>query len=97
MADAPLPDLILYGRAGCGLCAEARELILALLADRERSGLPAPTLVDRDIDANEDWQRAFFTTIPVVELGEQRLETLLTLASLKRLLSDAIDAQPAST
>ena len=27
MADAPLPDLILYGRPGCGLCDEARELI----------------------------------------------------------------------
>src|SRR5689334_13247829 len=24
MADTPLPDLILYGRAECGLCAEAR-------------------------------------------------------------------------
>jgi hypothetical protein len=96
MADSPLPDLILYGRADCSLCAEARELVAALLADRERHGLPTPTLVERDIDTDDDWQRAFFATIPVVELGERRLETFVNLGALRRLLSDALDAQPTS-
>ena len=96
MAGAPLPDLILYSRADCSLCTEARELVTALLADRARQGLPTPTLVDRDIEANEDWHRAFFTTIPVVELGGRRIETFVSLSALRRLLSDVLDAQPTS-
>jgi len=96
MADSPLPDLILYGRTDCSLCAEARELISALLADRERNGLSTPTVVERDIDTDDDWQRAFFATIPVVELGARRLETVVSLGALRRLLSDALDAQPTS-
>ena len=49
MHDAPLPDLILYGRPGCGLCDEARELLTALLDARSRAGLRTPVLVERDI------------------------------------------------
>jgi Glutaredoxin-like domain (DUF836) len=96
MVDTPLPELILYGRADCALCAEARELVTALLADRQRRGLPTPALVERDIDSNADWHRRFFATIPVVELGDQRLETTIGLGALRRLLSDVFDAQPAS-
>jgi len=96
MADSPLPDLILYGRADCGLCVEAHELISALFAERERAGLPTPALVDRDIDTDDDWHRAYFTSIPVVELGDRRIETFVSLAALRRLLGDVLDAQPTS-
>jgi hypothetical protein len=96
MADPPLPDLILYGRAGCGLCDEARELITALLDDRRARHLPTPALVERDIDTDAAWQRAFFTTIPVIELEGRRLETFISLAALRGLFADALDQQPST-
>ena len=96
MADRLLPDLIMYGRADCGLCDEARALVTALLADRRARGLPAPALVERDIDTNHDWQRAFFATIPVIELGGRRIETVVSLGALRSLLADALDAEPST-
>jgi hypothetical protein len=91
MSLPPLPDLILYGRPDCGLCAEARSMIALLVADRETRGLPTPVVLERDIDADPDWQRAFFATIPVVELGDRRLETVTSLAKLRRLLAEQLD------
>ena len=91
MSDPSLPDLILYGRPDCGLCAEARSMVVALLDDRVARGLPAPAFVERDIDTDPSWQRAFFATIPVVELGDRRLETVTSLAKLRRLLADQLD------
>ena len=92
MHDAPLPDLVLYGRPGCGLCDEARGLLIALLDERAHAGLLSPRLVERDIDTDPAWERAFLTTIPVVELGDRRLELATSAAKLRRLLSDVLDA-----
>ncbi len=97
MTDAPLPDLILYGRPDCGLCAEARSMIQTLLADRTARGLVTPTLVHRDIDTDPAWQRRFFAVIPVVELGDRRLETVTSLAKLRRLLAEQLDGVGAVT
>ena len=87
-----MDTLYLYARDGCHLCDEARATIEQLLAERTRAGLPSPTVVERDIDTNEDWLRAFMTTIPVVELGDRRLELAVSPARVRRLLSDALDA-----
>ena len=92
MRDAPLPDLVLYGRAGCGLCDEARAILMALLDERAQAGLPAPTLRERDIATDPAWERAYFTTIPVVELGDRRLELATSAAKLRRLMADVLDA-----
>ena len=92
---APLPDLVLYRRAECGLCDEARAMVDALLEDRRTRGLPVPVVDERDIDSNEGWQRAFFATVPVVELGGARLETVTSLARLRRLLAEQLDGIPA--
>lgn len=94
MRTTPLPDLILYGRPDCGLCDEAREVVTALLADRATRGLPVPAFVDRDIDTDPAWQRAYFATIPVIELGDRRLETVTSLAKVRRLLADELDGDP---
>ena len=91
MLDAPLPDLILYGRPGCGLCAETRALLTTLLAARARAGLTTPLIVERDIETEPAWERAFFTTIPVVELDGRRLELAISAARIGRFLSDALD------
>ena len=47
---APLPDVVLYARAGCHLCDDAREILRALLAERAAQGRPEPRLLERDID-----------------------------------------------
>ena len=92
MTDAPLPDLVLYGRPGCGLCVEARTLLVALLDERAKAGLPAPALLERDIESDPAWERAYFASIPVVELGDRRLELATSAAKLRRLMTDVLDA-----
>lgn len=92
MAVTSLPDLVLYRRADCGLCDAAGTMAQALLDERASADLPTPVLVERDIDSDAVWQRAYFATIPVVELGDRRLETVTSLAKLRRLLHDVLDA-----
>lgn len=91
MRDAPLPDLILYGRPGCHLCDEAREMVTALLRQRADAGQATPSLVERNIETNADWQRAYFASIPVVELDDRRIELATSLAKIRRLLVDVLD------
>jgi glutaredoxin len=96
MSGTPLPDLILYGRADCGLCDDARDLLRALLDERRANGLPTPALRDVDIESDPALERALFASIPVVELGGRRLETVTSLAKLRRLLAEVLDAEPAA-
>lgn len=91
MHDAPLPDLILYGRPDCRLCDEARQTVMALLRQRAETGLPSPTLVERDIETDDAWHRAYVASIPVLELGERRLELATSQAKIRRLLADGLD------
>lgn len=93
---APLPDLVLYGRSGCHLCEEARAALELLLADRAARGLRAPAIVERDIEADEALHREFAFTIPVVEIAGRRLELVTSMAKLRRLLADALDAPAAA-
>ncbi len=86
-----LPDVILYSKPGCGLCDEARLVLEQLLAQRAAEGRPVPPFLERDITADPEWERAFFLTIPVIELGNQRLELVTSLARIRRLLDDVLD------
>lgn len=95
MTDVLLPDLVLYRRADCSLCDEARAMVDALLEDRRATGRSTPAIDERDIDTNDDWQRAFFDKVPVIELGEARLETVTSLAKLRRLFAEQLDGIPA--
>ncbi len=96
-APADAPELVLYARPDCGLCDEARALLQALLDERRANGLAAPTLVERDIDTDPAWQRAYFASIPVVELGDRRIELATSAAKLRRLLSETLDPAATST
>ncbi len=93
----PLPDLVLYGKPGCGLCDEARANIERLLGQRASLGRPVPRLVERDITTNANWERAYFLTIPVVELGDRRVELVTSLAKVRGLLADVLDPAPAAS
>jgi hypothetical protein len=87
---APLPDLVLYTRAGCTLCDEAREAIELTLADRRQRGLPVPAFVERDIEADPDLHRRYLERIPVVELGTARIELVVTVGKLRRVLTEIL-------
>ena len=91
--DSGPMEIVLYGRPGCHLCDQARDLLVALLAQRRASGRPVPMLVERDIESDPSLARAFFTTIPVVELGGRRIELATSQAKLRRLLA-TLDIEP---
>ena len=97
MADAPLPDLVLYGRPECGLCDEARDLLQALLDERASRGLPTPTLTEVDIEVDPALKRQYFDKIPMVELGDRHLELATSAAKLRRLLGDVLDGSAATS
>ena len=88
----PLPDLVLYGRAGCHLCEETRAILEALLQDRAARGLATPRLVERDIDADPALHDRYAFVIPVVAIGDQLVELATSPARLRRLLADTLDA-----
>ena len=93
---APLPDLVLYARPGCELCDEAREAIAVVLADRGGHGATMPVFIERNIESDDALHRAYLERIPVVELGPHRLELLVTVGKLRRMLADALDGDPAA-
>jgi hypothetical protein len=88
----PLPDVVLYARAGCHLCEETRAVLEALLQDRAARGLAVPRLVERDIDTDPALHDRYAFVIPVVALGGQEIELATSPARLRRLLADALDA-----
>jgi Glutaredoxin-like domain (DUF836) len=87
----PLPDLVLYGRPGCHLCEDAHAMLVELLADRRGRGLPAPALVERSIEADDELQRRYAVTIPVVACGASVLELATSPTKLARFLAEALD------
>jgi Glutaredoxin-like domain (DUF836) len=88
----PSPVIVLYRRAGCHLCDEARATVDAIVTDRARAGDSVPEIVEQDIDADDDLRRQFTTTIPVVEIDDRRLEVAISASKLRRFVIDALDA-----
>ena len=93
--SGPSPVVVLYSKPGCGLCDETRSLLEALLAERDRAGLVAPPIEDRDITTDRTWEAAFFLEIPVVEIGARQLPLAISARALRRLLAEALDGVPA--
>ena len=92
---APLPDLVLYARPQCSLCDEARQAIDAVIADRRERGLPVPAVVERNIEDDPELHRRLLERIQVVELGEARVELVVSIGKVRRLLNDAFGDTPA--
>ncbi|ADG77303.1 Glutaredoxin 2 OS=Tsukamurella paurometabola (strain ATCC 8368 / DSM / CCUG 35730 / CIP 100753/ JCM 10117 / KCTC 9821 / NBRC 16120 / NCIMB 702349 / NCTC 13040) OX=521096 GN=Tpau_0666 PE=4 SV=1 [Tsukamurella paurometabola] len=70
---APLRTLTLLTRAGCGMCAHAREELTALVAELAAAGRPVEYLqVDVDAAGNNELRAEYGDMLPVVLLdGEQ--------------------------
>jgi Glutaredoxin-like domain (DUF836) len=86
----PHSDLVLYTRPGCHLCDEAREAIRLVVEDRLARGLATPTVVERNIDEDEALHRELFERIPVVEIGNQRVELIVSVGKVRRLLNETL-------
>lgn len=96
MAASPPPELVLYTRAGCSLCDEARHYVQALLEDRAARSQLTARLVERDIDADDALRDELFETIPVLELNGRRLELAISAARIRRFVDAELDTQRAT-
>ena len=74
--------VVLYGRADCHLCDDARVVL-----ERVRADVPFD-LVERDIERDEALHRRYLERIPVVEVaGEEVFEFFVEEAELRRRLA----------
>lgn len=81
-------SVVLYTRAECGLCDEARSL-LALYREH------LPPLVEVDIDADPQLVKQFGTCVPVVEIdGRVRFRGRVSEVLLRRLIDRAEPIAP---
>jgi glutaredoxin len=75
-------SVVLYGRAECCLCDDAREVL-----ERVRSRHPFG-LEERDIEADDALLRAYLERIPVVTIdGEEAFELFVDEAELIRRIA----------
>jgi Glutaredoxin-like domain (DUF836) len=78
-----MTEVMLYGRDGCCLCDEAREVLQRVRA------LQPFVLVERDIDADDALLRAYLERIPVVAIdGVEAFELFVDESELERRLTD---------
>jgi hypothetical protein len=73
--------VVLYGREGCCLCDDAREILQRVRRERPF------TLDERDIDSDEALLRAYLERIPVVTIdGVEAFELFVDESELERRL-----------
>ena len=89
---APLPDLVLYARPECSLCDEARQAIEIVVADRRERGLAVPAVIERDIEGDPELHRTLLERIPVLELADRRVELVVSIGKVRRLLNEVLGA-----
>jgi hypothetical protein len=74
-------DVVLYGRAGCCLCDDARALLTRVRAEQPF------TFSELDIDRDERLLRAYLERIPVVTIdGVEAFELWVDESELRRRL-----------
>jgi glutaredoxin len=77
-AEARQAEITVYSRPDCHLCADAMAALRALQGELGFS------LQERDIDADEALQRAYFERIPVIALDGEELSDYFLDESLLR-------------
>jgi glutaredoxin len=75
-------EVVLYGRDGCCLCDEAREVLLRVRATHPFA------LVERDIERDDSLLQAYLERIPVVTIdGVEVFQFFIDEAELTKRLS----------
>ena len=79
-----MTTVVLYGRAGCCLCDEARQILEEIRARR-------PFLLEeRDIDEDDELLRRYLERIPVIEIdGTEAFELIVDRGRLERRLAES--------
>ena len=78
-----MTSVVLYGRDGCCLCDDAREMVLSV---RERVEF---ALSERDIESDDALHRAYLERIPVITIdGVERFELIIAEDDFERALLD---------
>ncbi len=80
-------NVILYGRADCHLCEQAKADLESL-----QSGVPH-RLVEIDVDSNPELQKTYGEEVPVVEIGPYKLRTPFGRQELAMTLNAEKDRQ----
>jgi hypothetical protein len=76
-----MTEVVLFGREGCCLCDDAREILLRVREQRPFA------FRERDIDADEALLRAYLERIPVVTIdGAEAFELFVDESELVRRL-----------
>jgi glutaredoxin len=79
-----MKEVVLYGREGCCLCDEAREILLRVRTEH------AFAMREFDIDTDEEVLRAYLERIPVITIdGVEVFELFVDEGELARLLTDS--------
>jgi hypothetical protein len=86
----PLPNLTLYARPGCSLCDEARVALELVIEDRRARGLAVPAVIERNIEDDPELHRRYLERIPVVEIADQRVELIVSVGKVRRLLNEVL-------
>ena len=77
-----LARVVLYGKADCHLCDDARAVL-----ERVQADVPFE-LVERDIERDDALHRRYLERIPVVEVaGEEAFQFFVEEAELRRRLA----------
>jgi hypothetical protein len=80
-----MTTVVLYGRDGCCLCDEAREML-----ERARTRHPF-VLFERDIDGDEELLRRYLERIPVIAIdGVEAFELMVDEDELNRRLGGSM-------
>ena len=79
-----MTEVVLYGRPGCCLCDDAREML-----ERIRASTPFE-LHERDIEADDALLRRYLERIPVITIdGREAFELVIDESELERALKSA--------
>ena len=79
----PVPEVLMYSRPGCGLCDEARAVILA---ERDRTPF---TYREVDVSGDDVLELEFGIRIPVVLVdGVERFEISVDAGEFRRIVGE---------
>ena len=77
-------EVVLYTKAGCGLCEEVKELLEELAFSYPHQ------LKEVDITQDPTLHRKYALTIPVVRIGKMEIQAPITAVQLHHLFQKAV-------
>ncbi|MET0772573.1 MAG: glutaredoxin family protein [Candidatus Limnocylindrales bacterium] len=91
MSQAPdPPELVLYSRATCEPCTEARLSLQWALEERAARGELVPIVREVDVDGDPDLRERYGALVPVVVIGASELALVSSGRQLRAFLAAAL-------